>query len=201
MRNLDDILGFKVHYIGAEDLYEIKEFPNFPDDTPQAKYVFDGLEFRNFNYKNIKLPAKVNITQRVKTFKYEDILCFTFRDLFDIIKLDENQFMNTQTFIKTHLEYKNKMCILTIKYYTIDENGTHIIRNKKDLLKVAKIRFNKKIYTSKFKTNKKLKKSYCHNYLEYIPIIPLLWLDYDENNQLPFLDYFKIIEDNMNLPF
>lgn len=200
MEHLDNFLGFKVHYLATENLYELSEFPNFADETPQAKYVFEELELTNFNTKDIKLPVKVNIIERVKTFKHEDILCFTVRDLFDIIKLDENQFFNTNTFFKIHLEYKDKLCVFTIKYFTIDEEGTYTIKNKKELLKITKIRFKKKIFTSYFISNKKMKKSNCPNYLEYIPLTPLLWLEYDEDKQLHYFNYFKSIEDNIELP-
>lgn len=200
MKEINDILGFKVEYLGAENLYELSDFPSFPDETPQSNWVFEILEEDNFKSKKIKLPVKINITERIKTFKYEDVLCFTPRDLFEIIKMDENLFVNTNTFTKVNLEYKNKLCVFTIKYFTIDENGTYNIKNINDLLEVIKIHFNKKRFTKKFISNKKLKKSSCPNYLQFIPLLPLLWLEYD-NNQLCFFNYFKIVEDNINLPF
>lgn len=202
MLEIKDLLGFKVDYIENQKLYELSEFPNFPDDTPQSKKIFDELEIVNFLTKKIELPIRVDITERIKDIKYKDIKCFTFNDLFEIIKKDQNLFVNSNTFFKIKLEYEKKICVFTITYYTINENGgSNIIWDIDDLLEITNLHFRKKKFIKKFINNKKIIRQECPNYLEYIPLIPILWLEFNEKNELCKNDYFKMIENNIELPF
>jgi hypothetical protein len=204
MTKVKDLLGFEVEYSENHNVYELCDFPNFSDETPQSKRVFEELEIINFNSKKINFPIKVDIFQRIKDMSYKDVMCFTFRDLFEIIKKDENLFVNTNTFFKIHLEYQNKVCVFSIIYYTINENGTNTINNTKELLRITKTHFRKKEFIKKFVENKKMKKQNCPNFLEYFPLIPLLWLEYNQNNKLCFMKYFETIETleyDTELPF
>jgi hypothetical protein len=201
MIDIEDLVGFKLEYKENQKLYELSDFPQFPDDTPQSKKIFDEFEIVNYNSKNIVFPIRVDIIQRIKDFRFKDIKCFTFRDLFKIIKLDEHLFVNTNTFFKIHLEYQKGICVFSIFYYTIKEHGVHTIKNTDDLLETIKPHFRKKKFIKKFVRNKKLEKQSCPNYLEYIPLIPLSWLEYDENNELSYIEYFDSLEINKELPF
>jgi hypothetical protein len=204
MTKVKDLLGFEVEYSEKHKVYEICDFPNFSDETPQSKRIFEEIEIMNFNSKKVNFPIKVDILQRIKDVSFNDIMCFTFRDLFDIIKKDENLFLNTNTFFKIHLEHENEICVFSIMYYTINENGTNTINNTNELLEITKTHFRKKKFIKKFVENKKLKNHNCPNFLEYIPVIPLLWLEYNQNNKLCFMKYFETIETleyDTELPF
>jgi hypothetical protein len=202
MLDIEDLLGFKLEYNESEKMYELSGLPQFPDDTPQSKKIFDEFEIVIFKTKqDIKFPIKVDIIQRIKDIRYKDVKCFTFRDLYKIIKLDEHLFVNTNTFFKIHLEYEKGVCVFSIIYYTIKENGTNIIKNTDDLLEITKTHFRKKKFLKKFVENKKLNKLNCPNFLEYIPSIPLQWLEYNQNNELSYFEYFQSIENSIEYPF
>ncbi len=201
MLKIEDLIGFKLEYKENQKRYELSGLPQFPDDTPQSKKFFDEFEIVNFMSKNIEFPIKVDIIQRIKDIRYKDVKCFTFRNLYKIIKLDEHLFVNTNTFFKIHLEYENGVCVFSIIYYTIKENGTNIIKNTDDLLEITKTHFRKKKFLKKFVENKKLNKLNCPNFLEYIPSIPLQWLEYNQNNELNYIEYFEALENNLELPF
>ena len=201
MLNREDLLGFKLEYNESEKMYQLSGLPQFPDDTPQSKKIFDEFEIVIFKTKqDIEFPIKVDIIQRIKDIRYKDVKCFTFRDLYKIIKLEEHLFVNTNTFFKIHLEYEKGVCVFSIIYYTIKENGTNIIKNTDDLLEITKTHFRKKKFLKKFVENKKLNKHNCPNFLEYIPSIPLQWLEYNQNNELSYFEYFKSIENSIDLP-
>ena len=197
----EDLKKFDVNFKENQKVYELDNFPNFPDDTKESKKVFNHMEIMNFMSKNIEFPIKVDILERIKDIRYKDITCFTLRDLFDIIKLDSSKFVNTNTFFKIHLEYKNKICVFKIIYYTICDDGMNTIKNTNELLETTKTHFRKKKFIKKFVESKKMKNQFCPNYLEYIPLIPLSWLEYDDNNELNYIDYFQMTEDNEDYPF
>jgi len=201
MKDTKEFLGFKVEYKDRQNLYELSDFPNFPDDTPQSKKIFNDIEILSFKTRNIEFPIKVNIIQRIKDIRNKDIKCFTLTDLYKIIELDEHLFINTDTFFKIHLEYKDHVCVFSIIYYTICDEGANIIKSRDELLEVTKVHFNKKKFLKKFVENKKLEKYNCINYLKYIPLIPLSWLEYDNNNDLKYISYFEALENNLELPF
>ena len=201
MKDLKEFLGFKIEYKDNQNLYELSDFPNFPDDTPQSKKIFDSLEISNFNKRSMQFPIKVNIIQKIKDVKYKDVKCFTLRDLYNVIKSDEELFINTNTFFKVHLEYENKVCVFSIFYFTISEDGANFIKNADVLLETIEAHYRKKKFLKKFVENKKFKKSNCPNYLQYIPLIPLSWLEYNKNNELCYIEYFEALEKNIELPF
>ena len=51
MTKVKNLLGFEVEYSENHKVYEICDFPNFSDETPQSKRIFEEIEIMNFNSK------------------------------------------------------------------------------------------------------------------------------------------------------
>lgn len=201
MKRVEDLYGFPVFHNEEEKRYEILEFPHFPQDTKQSKQLYFQIERENFIKRNFEFPIKLNITERIVEIKYENIEFITLQDIYDIIEKDKNRFINTDTFIKVELVYENKTCILSILYYTICDNGSTTIQNIHDLLDFTFIKYNTKKFTKKFIKPRMKKYGNIPNDIEHIPLLPLMWLDYDENYNLIYFNHFKMIKDDENLPF
>lgn len=201
MKTVEDLYGFRVFHNEKEKIYEILEFPHFPQETKQSQQLYFRIESENFTKRHFQFPIKLNITERIVEIKYENIEFITLRDIYDVIEKDKNRFINTDTFFKVELVYENKICILSILYYTICDNGTTTIQNIHDLLDFTFIKYNTKKFTKKF-IKPRIKK-YGNNPrdIEHIPLLPLLWLDYDENYNLIYFNHFQLIDDDKNLPF
>jgi hypothetical protein len=190
MKNKVKLMGFNFEYLEDEKKYEILDFPDFPQETKQSKVLFNEIEKTKFYNRNILFPIKLDITQRVKELKYKGIENFTFLDLFDLIVEDKDRFLNTDTFFKVQLTYENKLCVISITYYTICENGTSKIDNIDELLEFIFVYYDRKKFTKKFKKNTK-KIFDIPNEIEYIPVLPLQWLEYDECENLLYFQEFN----------
>ncbi len=201
MNKINDLLGFKVVHNKEEKIYKILNFPHFPQETIQSMRVYQEIEKENFMKRDLCFPIKFNITERITEIEYENIELFTLKDLFDVIDRDKNRFINTNTFFKVNLVYENKLSVLSIIYYTICDEGYTTIQNIDDLLNFVFINYNKKKFKKKFIKNRIKKNEELPNEIEYIPLIPLLWLDYDENNNLTYFNHFQLIGDDRNQPF
>lgn len=201
MKRVKDLCGFPVFHNEEEKIYEILDFPHFPQETKQSRQFYYQLEKDNFNKRYFQFPIKFNITERIVEIKYENIEFITLQDIYDIIEKDKNRFINTDTFFKVDLVYENKICVLSILYYTICDNGTTTIQNIYDLLDFTFIKYNTKKFTKKFIKPRMKKYGNIPNDIEHIPLLPLLWLDYDENYNLIYFNHFKLIEDDKKLPF
>lgn len=201
MRKIDELFGFKVLHNQEEKNYEIFDVPIFPQETIQSKRLYSEIERYNFLTRDVNFPLKLDITERVVEVEKKVIEFFSMRDLFNVIERDKNRFINTDTFLKVNLVYENKKSILTIIYYTISSEGTTEISSLDKLQDFIFITFNKKKFTKKFITPRSSKYGCVCNDIVNIPLIPLLWLDYDSNNNLKYFEHFELIEEDQNLPF
>lgn len=201
MKEINDLYGFKVIHNKEDENYEILGFPHFPQETKQSKKLYYQLEKENFKKRNIQFPIQLNITERIVEIDYNSIEFFTIRDLFNAIYKDKNRFINTDTFFKVNLVYENKKSFLSIIYYTISDDGDTTIFNIHNLLDFVFINYDTKKFTKKFIKPRRLKYGENPNDIEHIPLLPLLWLDYDKKNNLKYFTHFKLIEDDTKLPF
>lgn len=199
MKKIDKLEGFEVEYCDDNKNVIIKKFPHFPQKTSSSKKLYQNIEKINFEEKEIMFPIKLNITERLVDIEYDKIDFFTIEDLFDLIVRDKNRFINTKTFFKVELVYKNKKTSqLSIYYYTIKEEGETIINNIENLLDFVFVEYDIEKFTKKFIKPRKKKYGNSIIDIEYIPLLPLLWLDYDENNDLIYFNHFKLIENDPN---
>jgi hypothetical protein len=201
MKRVKDLCGFPLFHNEEEKIYEVLDFPHFPQETKQSRQFYYQLEKDNFNKRYFQFPIQFNITERIVEIKYENIEFITLQDIYDIIEKDKNRFINTDTFFKVDLVYENKICVLSILYYTICDNGTTTIQNIYDLLDFTFIKYNTKKFTKKFIKPRMKKYGNIPNDIEHIPLLPLLWLDYDKNYNLIYFNHFKLIENDKKLPF
>lgn len=201
MKERNELYGFKVIHNKEDKNYEILGFPHFPQVTKQSKKLYFQLEKENFKKRNIQFPIQLKITERIVEIDYNSIEFFTIRDLFNVINKDKNRFIHTDTFFKVNLVYENKKSYLSIIYYTIGDEGDTTILNIHDLLDFVFITYDTKKFTKKFIKPRRLKYGENPNDIEHIPLLPLLWLDYDKKYNLKYFTHFKLIEDDTKLPF
>jgi hypothetical protein len=200
MKKEKDLFGYKVKHLKDEKKYTILDFPNFPQETMNSRIIFSKIERDNFYERDIHFPIHFNITERIIEIEYKNIEFFTIKDLFRVIEKDKDRFINTDTFFKVKLFYENKCSVLSITYYTITNDGSTTIENINDLLDFIFIYYDKKNFTKKFIKKRIEKNSKIPNDIEYIPLIPLLWLDFDECGNLKYFNHFREIEE-LTLPF
>lgn len=200
MKKLFDLYGFKVIQ-GQDESVSILNFPHFPQETKQSRELYFHLEKDNFMKRNIQFPIKLDITEKIVEIEYDFIDFFSIEELFDIIEKDKNRFINTDTFFKVKLVYENKKSLISIIYYTISNIGTTEIKNINDLLDFVFIHYDTKKFTKKFIKPRMKKYGEFPNDVEHVPLLPLLWLEYDENYNLKYFTHFKLINNNRKLPF
>jgi hypothetical protein len=199
MKKLNKLEGFDVEYCDDKKNVVIKNYPHFPQKTSSSKKLYQNIEKINFEEKEIMFPIKLIITERLVDIENNKIDFFTIEDLFNLIVRDKNRFINTKTFFKVELDYKNENTSqLSIYYYTIQEEGETIIKNIENLLDFVFVEYDMVKFTKKFIEPRKKKYGNSIIDIEYIPLLPLLWLDYDENNNLIYFNHFKLIENDPN---
>ena len=197
---IDDLYGFKVKHKKEEMVYEILDIPPFPQQNILSKKLYNEIEKVNFNYRKIEFPINLVINEIVKEIEYDKIKNFTFLDIHKLIQDDKNKFINSNTFVKIQLTYENKICKISFFYYTIQENGNFIFNSIDDLIDFIFITYDKKIFSQKFIKFDKKKFKNIPNYIEFIPNIPLQWLEFDEKNDLIYFDFFVKNQINIKNP-
>ena len=197
---IDDLYGFKVKHKKEEMVYEILDIPPFPQQNILSKKLYNEIEKVNFNYRKIEFPINLVINEIVKEIEYDKIKNFTFLDIHKLIQDDKNKFINSNTFVKIQLTYEIKICKISFFYYTIQENGNFIFNSIDDLIDFIFITYDKKIFTKQFIKVDKKKFKNIPNYIEFIPNIPLQWLEFDEKNDLIYFDFFVKNQINIKNP-
>ena len=192
--------GFKIKLDKIKEIGIISDLPSFPQETNNSKELFEKLEDINFSYRNVIFPFKVTILNRIKDIELDNVEEFSIRDLYEIIKKDSHRFVNTDTFFKVGFGIRNNRYIeLSIHYYTIDKEGETEIQSFENLLEYISVDFDVKKIKKKIINPRKSKYGKPPIDIEHIPLLPLLWLEYDENNELIYFNHFKLIEDNRSV--
>ena len=113
-----------------------------------------------------------------------------------MIEKDKYLFINTNTFFKIKISFIDNKTELKIIYYTIDdEKGLINCYSLDMLLNIIFINYKVKQFTPRrvdfltnvFKLNMKE--------IRQIPILPVQWLNFDENGDLLEFKNIKIVED------
>ena len=95
MKREKNLYGFPVFHNEEEKIYEILDFPHFPQETKQSRQLYNQLEKDNFNKRCFQFPLQINITERIVEIKYENIEFITLMDIYDIIEKDKNRFIGS----------------------------------------------------------------------------------------------------------
>lgn len=165
--------------------YYISEFPPFPNKSKKSKYFFQSLERTILKERFIWYPLKFNIIERIVYLSEENKESFSFSGIIKLIDGDKKLFINTDTFFKIKISFPDNKAELKIIYYTIDNIKGMIECSSSDML-LDIIFINYK--TSQF-TPKRVE-SLINDYnldmkeIRQLPIIPVQWLNFDENNNL-----------------
>jgi hypothetical protein len=176
--------------------FGISNFPCFPYKETENRFVFNQLEIKNFNKKDIPFPLRIELIERIVDIYNNNIEFFTLRNLFDIIEKDKNRFINTNTFLKIELDYINQIkSRLSIKYYTIKDDGDFMVCSFEELFNIISPEFNSKKFLKKIIKKRKEKYDNIPYDVEFIPILPILWLEYDENNNLIYFKHFSDLKN------
>lgn len=192
MEELINLMGFDIHYRTDDGNYEITNFPEFPQETEKSKMFFKIIDKSKFYDRNIQFPNRLNLIQEVYEIDYNLFNKFNLDELFEFIKKHKNRFINTDTFFKVKLDYENNKCVFTINFYTISEDGLIFVENINELIDIISIEHDIEKFSEKFKDISSREDINIPNEIEYIPILPLIWLDFDENNDLIYFEGFKI---------
>jgi hypothetical protein len=177
--------GFNVVNEVDKSLYYIDEFPEFPNKNKKSKETFQSIEEIILDDKISSFPLKFNITERVVKLCLDTEEYFSFEGIRELIKRDTHLFKNSKTFFKIKFNYEDNIPILRIIYYTIDDEKGLIDCSSFDmLLDMIFINYNQKQFTKK-------RIDYLENVVQLnideikqIPIIPVQWLDFDEEGNL-----------------
>ena len=194
MKKKDKLNGYQVVKDG--EIYYIDEFPNFPNQNKKSKEVFQSVERIILNEKFIWYPTKFNITERVVLLTEDTEDYFSISGVKKLIEKDKYLFINTNTFFKIKISFIDNKTELKIIYYTIDdEKGLINCYSLDMLLNIIFINYKVKQFTPRrvdfltnvFKLNMKE--------IRQIPILPVQWLNFDENGDLLEFKNIKIVED------
>jgi hypothetical protein len=112
-----------------------------------------------------------------------------------LIDKDKSLFIDTNTFFKIKISFVGKNTELKIIYYTIDnDKGLIDCKSSEMMLNIIFINYNIKQFTQK--RIDKLTNEYNLDFKEIkqIPLIPVQWLDFDENGNLLDFPNFKLVD-------
>lgn len=176
-----------------ENEYYITDFPNYPNQNQKSKELFQSLERLILKEKFIYYPTKFNITERVVLLCDNTSEYFSFLGIKKLIDKDKSLFIDTNTFFKIKISFVGKNTELKIIYYTIDnDKGLIDCKSSEMMLNIIFINYNIKQFTQK--RIDKLTNEYNLDFKEIkqIPLIPVQWLNFDENGNLMDFPNFKL---------
>ena len=193
MKKIIKLNGYNVVEDGSECY--IENFPDFPNQKKNSKIIFQSFERNILNEKRIHFPIKLIKTEQVVRLSKETEKYFSVSGLINFIQNEKRLFTNTETFFKLEISYYKNDLELKVIYYTIDnERGLTICDSLNDLLDLIFINYKLKQFTKKRVEVLNNNKNIDVDLIRQIPVIPVQWLDYDENGNL--LDF-----PNINLLF
>ena len=178
-----------------DSIYYFNDYPDFPNQTKKSKKIFQSLERIILKQKLIWYPSKFNITERVVQLDDQTREFFSFSGIRKLIDRDKSLFVDTNTFFKLKISFVDNITELKIIYYTINNDKGLIDCVSSDMmLDIIFIRYKVfqftprrvEVLTNRFNLNM--------NEIRQIPIIPVQWLNFDENGNLIDFPNFKMIE-------
>jgi hypothetical protein len=186
---------FEYKFIKNENEYYITDFPNFPNQNRKSKHLFQSLERIILKEKFIFYPTKFNITERVVLLCDETSDFFSFSGIKKLINKDKLLFIDTNTFFKIKISFVDKNTELKIIYYTIDNDKGLIDCSSSDMmLNIIFINYKLKQFTPKRIDLLTNEYNLDFKEIKQIPLIPVQWLDFDENGNLMDLPNFKLVD-------
>lgn len=193
MKKEVNLNGYKL--VKDESNYFIDDFPNFPNQNQKSKKLFQSLERIILSEKEIIYPLKFNLTERVVKLCDETSEFFSFSGIKKLIDRDKSLFINTKTFFKTKISFVDKNTELKIIYYTIDNDKGLIDCSSSDMmLNIIFINYKLKQFTPKRIDLLTNEYNLDFKEIKQIPLIPVQWLDFDENGNLMDLPNFKLVD-------
>jgi hypothetical protein len=185
--------GYK--FIKNENEYYITDLPNFPNQNQKSKHLFQSLERIILKEKFIFYPTKFNITERVVLLCDETSDYFSFSGIKKLIDKDKSLFIDTNTFFKIKISFVDKNTELKIIYYTIDnDKGLIDCSSSEMMLNIISINYKVKQFTTKRIDMLTNEYNLDFKEIKQIPLIPVQWLDFDENGDLLDFPNFKLVD-------
>ena len=193
MNNKVNKYGYEFIKNGNE--YFITDFPNFPNQNQKSKHLFQSLERIILKERFIFYPTKFNITERVVLLCDETSDLFSFSGIKKLINKDKSLFIDTNTFFKIKISFVDKNTELKIIYYTIDNDKGLIDCSSSDMmLNIISINYKVKQFTQKRIDMLTNEYNIDFKEIKQIPLIPVQWLDFDENGNLTDFPNFKLVD-------
>ena len=199
MEKAEDVYGFKVNLLEGlndEKWYEITEYPNFPQESRNSMDLYNELEKDNLQGRNVVFPLKLDITITTMGLDSQTAQYFSIGGIIKLLDRDKDLFVHTDTFFKVKLVYDQDLPILSIIYYTICETGSRSISSLDELLDLTFIDYDTDQFT-KDRIEEFEKAGVNFNEIEHIPIIPLLWMQFNDDNSLKDILHLTLIEKHL----
>ena len=175
--------------------YYINDFPNFPNQNQKSKKLFQSLERIILSEKEIIYPLKFNLTERVVKLCDETSEFFSFSGIKKLIDRDKSLFINTKTFFKTKISFVDNNTELKIIYHTIDnDKGLIDCYSSEMLLDIIFINYKLKQFTPRRVEVLTDLYNLDMNEIRQIPLLPVQWLDFDENGDILDLPNIKLVD-------
>jgi hypothetical protein len=179
--------------IQKKNIYYIDDFPPFPNKNKKSKNTFQSIEQIVLTERDITFPFKFIMTERVVKLCIDTEEYFSFEGIKNLIDRDKHLFLGTNTFFKVKFSYEDNFPILKIIYYTIDnEKGQISCSNMDMLLQIIFINYNQKQFTKKRVDYLKNVVQLNMDEIRQIPILPVQWLNFDENGNLLDFPNFEL---------
>ena len=185
--------GYKL--VNNDTDYYINDFPNFPNQNQKSKKLFQSLERIILLEKEIIYPLKFNLTERVVKLCDETSEFFSFSGIKKLIDRDKSLFINTKTFFKTKISFVDNNTELKIIYHTIDnDKGLIDCYSSEMLLDIIFINYKLKQFTPRRVEVLTDLYNLDMNEIRQIPLLPVQWLDFDENGDILDLPNIKLVD-------
>lgn len=178
--------------------YFIEGFCKYPQEKKKCLYLYNKLEEVNVELKGISFPNLIKHWSHIVEPTDDNIPTFySLIGILKIIQINRWKIQGRETFIKPELKFydDSEFPFLILNFYQFNEFGDIEVNSVQDVISLSKTTYVKNPFTRNLLSKLKKKNAKIEQ-LKHIPIIPLSFIEFD-NEGITKVGYIYDIIENL----
>ena len=192
----EEIKGFEVYKQSSGDVI-IDGFCKYPQEQTKCLNLYNRIQKINLEFKGIKFPNKMRFWEEI-VVPTDDTLqkYYSLNGILEIIQMNENRIKKGETFVKPELRIVQESDIpyLIVRFYQFSDNGTIEVNSFDDVIKKSHVPYLRNPLPTSVLTKLRKRKVKTEQ-LKHIPILPLMFLEINDDSIAPLEHIVKTINE------
>ena len=192
----EELKGFKVHRQSSGDVI-IDGFCKYPQEKSKCLNLYNKIQKINIEFKGIKFPNKMSFWEAIVVPTDENLQnYYSLSGVLKIIQMNENRIQEGETFVKPELRIMKESDIpyLIVRFYQFSETGTIEVKSIDEVIRKSHISYQRNPLSTSVLTKLRKRKVKTEQ-LKHIPILPLMFLEINDEGVKPLDHIVKTINE------